>query len=197
MIRKSLIPALALALLVLAAGAAHAATLTGKVSVAGSSSNANAVVYVDGAGSTSAAGKEVVMDQEGMSFVPYVLPVQVGTTVEFRNSDQVSHNVFTPDKCAGQFNLGTWGKGEERPYTFDKPCTAVMLCAIHPEMEGYVVAVPTPYFAVTGADGSFTIEGVPEGTHTVKVWHAGGKGMEASRQVEVAGDTQVNLQVGG
>jgi plastocyanin len=194
MIRKSLIPTLALVLLVLAAGAAHAGTLTGKVNVAGAKNNANAVVYVEGVGSSPAAAKEAVMDQEGMSFVPHVLPVQVGTTVEFLNSDQVSHNVFTPDKCAGQFNLGTWGKGQKRTYTFDKPCTAVILCAIHPEMEGYVVAVPTPYFAVTGADGSFTIKGVPEGTHTVKVWHPGGK--ESSLQVNVTGDTQVDLKAG-
>lgn len=193
MIRKPLIVTLALALLVLAAGAGHAATLTGKVSVAGSSSNANAVVYVDGAGSGAAAGK-AVLDQKGMVFVPHVLPVQVGTTVEFLNSDQVSHNVFTPDGCAGQFNLGTWGKGEKRTYTFDEPCTAVMLCAIHPEMEAYVVAVPTPYYAVTGADGSFTIDGVPDGTHTVKVWHP--KAKVVSRQVQVAGQTEVSLQLG-
>lgn len=194
MIRKSIIPTLALVLLVLAAGAAQAGTLTGKVSVAGAKNNADAVVYVESAGSGPASGKEALMDQKGLSFVPHVLPVQVGTTVEFLNSDQVSHNVFTPDKCAGQFNLGTWGKGEERKYTFDKPCTAVILCAIHPEMEGYVVAVPTPYFAVTGADGSFTIEGVPDGAHTVKVWHQGGK--ESSLQVNVSGDTQVDLKAG-
>lgn len=190
---KSLVITLALALLVLAAGAAQAATLTGKVTVAGSSDNANAVVYLDGAGPEQGTGK-AVLDQKGMVFVPHVLPVQVGTTVEFLNSDQVSHNVFTPDKCAGQFNLGTWGKGETRTYTFDEPCTAVMLCAIHPEMEAYVVAVPTPYFAVTAADGSFTIEGVPEGTHTVKVWHPRGK--EATVEVKVAGDTRVDLQIG-
>lgn len=193
MIRKPIIVTVALALLVLTAGAAQAATLTGKVSVAGSSNNANAVVYVDGTGPEQGTGK-AVLDQKGMVFVPHVLPVQVGTTVEFLNSDQVSHNVFTPDQCAGQFNLGTWGKGETRTYTFDKPCAAVMLCAIHPEMEAYVVAVPTPYFDVTGADGSFTIEGVPEGDHTVKVWHPSGK--ESTVGVKVAGDTRVDLQAG-
>lgn len=193
MIRKPLIVTLALAVLALAAGAAQAATLTGKVSVTGARNNANAVVYVEGVASGPAAGK-VVMDQEGMVFVPHVLPVQVGTTVEFLNSDQVSHNVFTPDGCAGQFNLGTWGKGETRTYTFEEPCKAVMLCAIHPEMEAWVVAVPSAYYAVTGADGSFTIDGVPDGTHTVKVWHP--KGKETSRQVQVAGKTEVSLQLG-
>lgn len=187
------ISTLALALLVLPAGAGWAATLTGSVSVAGATDAADAVVYVDGADSGPVTGR-AVMDQKGMVFVPHVLAVQQGTTVEFRNSDQVSHNVFTPDPCAGRFNLGTWGKGEERPYTFDEPCVAVVLCALHPEMEAFVVAVPTPYFAVTGADGSYSIEGVPEGTHTVKVWHP--KAEETSRQVEVAGTTEADFQIG-
>ena len=182
-----------LALLFLAAGAAGAATLTGKVSVAGAKDNADAVVYVDGFDGGAASGK-AVMDQEGMEFVPHVLAVQTGTEVEFANSDSVSHNVFTPDGCADRFNLGTWGKGETRSHTFDEPCTAVILCSLHPEMEAYVVAVPTPYFAVTGADGSYTIEGVPDGTYTVKVWHP--KKKEVSRQVRVAGATEASFDLG-
>lgn len=181
-------------MLVLATGAAHAATLTGNVTIAGARSNANAVVWVAGAGPERAESKTVVMDQEAMTFVPFVLPVQVGTTVAFLNSDAVSHNVFTPDKCAGSFNLGTWPKGEKRTYTFDKPCTAVMLCAIHPEMEAWVVAVPSAYFAVTDATGAFVIEGVPDGPHEVKVWHP--KGKEASREVAIDGETEVELTLG-
>jgi len=175
--------------------AAGAATLAGKVTVAGARNNANAVVWVAGAGSESASGKTAVIDQKSLTFSPFVLPVQVGTTVEFLNSDSVSHNVFTPDKCAGAFNLGTWAKGQKRTHTFDKPCMAVMLCAIHPEMEAWVVAVPSAYFAVTDAAGAFEIDGVPEGSHEVKAWDP--KGHETSREVSITGDTEVELTLGG
>lgn len=193
MIHRTLLSTIAL--LVLSAGLVQAATLTGTVDVAGVASDADAVVYVDGEAAAPATGT-VAMDQEGMKFIPHVLAVQVGTTVEFLNSDQVSHNVFTPDGCADRFNLGTWGMGDKRTHTFDAPCAAVMLCAIHPEMEAWVVAVPTPHFAVTAEDGSFTIDGVPDGPLTLKVWHPKVK-KESSHQVEVDGDTEVHLDVGG
>lgn len=182
-----------LAFLFLGAGAVGAASLTGTVSVAGIADDAHAVVYLVGADGGPSPGK-ALLDQKGMEFVPHVLAVQTGTEVEFANSDAVSHNVFTPDGCAGRFNLGTWGQGETRSHTFDEPCTAVILCSLHPEMEAYVVAVPTPYFAVTGADGSYTIEGVPDGTYTVKVWHP--KKEEVSRQVRVAGATEASFDLG-
>ena len=90
------------------------------------------------------------MDQKNLAFVPHVLPVVVGTTVDFLNSDQVLHNVFTPDKCAGKFNLGTWPKGETRSVKFDQTgCSPVMLCNVHPEMEGFVVVLQNPYAGVT------------------------------------------------
>ncbi len=184
---------LALVAAVTAVPASGADTLTGKVTVSGAKNDAGAVVWVEGADGAAPA-ETAVLDQEGMTFIPHVLPVQVGTTVEFKNSDAVSHNVFTPDPCADSFNLGTWGKGESKTHTFDEPCKAVMLCAIHPEMEAWVVAVPSPYFAVTDPDGRFTIDGVPTGKHTVKLWHP--KGAESSTEVSVDGTTEVDLTLG-
>ncbi len=187
--------AAALAGLALLAGAAAAGTIKGKVTIPRAKSLADVVVYVDKAAGTFAPPKQhVIMDQKNLAFVPHVLPVVAGTTVDFRNSDQVLHNVFTPDKCAGKFNLGTWPKGEVRSVTFgDVGCSPVLLCNVHPEMEGFVVALQNPYFAVTDKSGLYAIHDVPAGTYTLKVWNR--KFLTTSQQVVVPqdGDATCNL----
>jgi plastocyanin len=186
---------LVLALAGMSLGYAVAGQLTGTVTATGMRHNGDAVVYIDTIpGKTFPPSEEsVVVDQAGMEFVPHVLPVVLGTTVDFLNSDAFMHNVFTPDKCAEKFNLGSWPKGQTRSYTFKQPCAAVLLCAVHPEMEAYVVTVPTPYFAVTDRAGAFKIEDVPDGTYTVKVWHP--KLKEISQEVTLAGETALDLQL--
>jgi len=168
---------------------ATAGELKGTVKATGARNNADAVVYVDTIqGKTfPAPEKHAEVDQKNMLFMPHVLAVLVGTTVDFRNSDTVLHNVFSPDKCADKFNLGSWPTGKIRSYTFKQPCAATLLCNVHPEMEGFVVAVPTPYFAVTDKTGAYDIKDIPDGTYTVKVWHP--KLKEASEQVTVSGPT--------
>lgn len=172
-----------------------AGSLTGTVAATGMRNNADAVVFVDEIPNQSfpPPAEHVEMDQVNLTFVPHVLPVVVGTTVDFLNSDAFLHNVFTPDKCAKKFNLGSWPQGEIRSYTFEAPCTAVVLCNVHPEMEAYVLALPTPYFAVTDKSGAYTISGVPDGAYTVKVWHP--KLKETSREVSVAGATTVDFEL--
>ncbi len=114
-----------------------------------------------------------------MTFIPHVLPVLAGTTVDFLNSDDVLHNVFSPDKCAEKFNLGSWPKGQTKSYTFkDAGCTVTLLCNVHPEMEGYVVVLDNPYFAVSSKDGSYAIKDVPAGKYTLKIWHERLKGQD-------------------
>jgi plastocyanin len=172
--------------------AAHAGTISGKVSgVAGES-----VVYVDTiAGKTfPAPTQSPVIDQKGLLFQPHIVAVQVGTTVEFLNSDSVAHNVFwtsvSGNKKLGH-NLGTWPKGEKRPFKFDNPGSVALLCNVHPEMAGYVVVSPTPYFAVTDKSGEFKIENVPDGGYTVVAWHEGAK--NSSKPVTVSGDTKTDF----
>jgi plastocyanin len=154
------------------------------------------VVYVDAiAGKTFPAPKEhPVVDQKGLLFVPHIIAVQQGTTVEFLNSDNVQHNVFWPsvagDKKAGH-NLGTWPKGEKRPFTFDKPGVVPLFCNVHPEMEGYIIVSPTPYFAQTDDSGNYKIKDVPDGSYTVTVWHEGAKNQ--SKPVTVAGSGKVDF----
>jgi len=185
---------LALVILVMAWPAA-ASDLHGKVTCKGVRDCADAVVYVGAiAGKTFPAPKEHArIDQKNLVFSPHILPVLVGTTVDFLNSDAVLHNVFTPEACAEKFNLGTWPQGESKSYTFKKECAAVLLCKVHPEMEAYVVAVPTPYFASAKADGTFHIGDVPDGSYTVKVWHP--KLKAAEKTATVAGATEVNFEI--
>ncbi len=184
--------------LVLSAGVAlplAAGEIHGKVVCKGVRDSSDAVIYVDAIpGKTFPAPKEhAKVDQMNLMFIPHVLPVLVGTTVDFLNSDAVLHNVFSPDACAEKFNLGTWPKGQVRSYTFKKDCVATLLCKVHPEMEGFVVAVPTPYFAVTKADGAYRIADVPDGSYTVKVWHPKLKGTQ--KAVKVAGATAADFEI--
>jgi plastocyanin len=172
-----------------------AGDLHGKVAAKGVRDSSDAVVYVAAiAGKTFPAPKEhPTIDQLNLVFVPRVTPILVGTTVDFLNSDKVLHNVFSPDTCADKFNLGTWPQGQRKTFTFSKECAATLLCKVHPEMEAFVVAVPTPYFAVTKADGSYRIADVPDGSYTVKVWHPKLKATQKS--VTVAGATEADFEI--
>ena len=174
---------------------AAAGDIHGKVACKGTRDSANAVVYVDAIPGKTFPPPQAheKINQQNLIFDPHVLPVLVGTTVDFLNSDTVQHNVFSPDACAEKFNLGTWPKGQMRSYTFKKDCVATLLCKVHAEMEAFVVAVPTPYYAVTKADGSFAIAGVPDGSYTVKVWHP--KLKATGKSVTVAGATEATFEI--
>lgn len=173
---------------------AWAGDIEGKVS----GMKGKSVVYVDAiAGKSFPAPKDhPVMDQKGLMFNPHILAVQQGTTVEFLNSDTVQHNVFwtavSGDKKAGH-NLGTWPKGEKRSFTFDKPGVVPVLCNVHPEMEGYILVSPTPYFAETDDSGNYKIKDVPDGSYTVTAWHEGAKNQ--SKPVTVAGGAKADFTV--
>jgi plastocyanin len=176
--------------------AASAGSISGKVSGV----NGESVVYVDAiAGKTfPAPSAHPVMDQKGLLFTPHILAIEVGTTVDFLNSDKVAHNVFWPSlmqggkKLPGK-NLGTWPTGEKRSYKFDQPGVAPLLCNVHPEMAAYIVVVPTPYYATTDKSGNYKIENVPDGQYNVVAWHEGAK--NSSKAVAVAGDTKADLTV--
>lgn len=169
-------------------------SIVGTVKATGLSSNADAVVYVEQAAGTftPTAGN---MDQHTMQFIPHVLPVLIGTTVKFLNSDPTPHNVFSPDY--EKFNLGTWPQGQTKDHVFDKcakfPCVYTTLCRVHPEMEGFVVVLQNPYFAVSSKDGHFAIENVPPGTYSVAVWHPKLKGKAQSATVSATGATTLNF----
>jgi plastocyanin len=171
-------------------GVASAGTLQGKTSPA------NSVVYVDAvAGKTfPAPAQEPVLSQKGLAFSPHILVVQQGTTVQFENDDNVQHNVFWPSVGGSKkfaHNLGTWPKGEKRPFKFTQPGAVPLLCNVHPEMSGYIVVSPTPYFAQTDAAGNYKIDNVPDGKYTVTAWHEGLK--PQSKPVSVTGTGEADF----
>ena len=174
--------------------AAWAGDIEGKVT----GMKGKSVVYVDAiAGKTFPAPKDhPVMDQKGLMFSPHIMAIQQGTTVEFLNSDTVQHNAFwtavSGDKKAGH-NLGTWPKGEKRPFTFAKAGVVPVLCNVHPEMTGYVIVSPTPYFAETDDSGNYKIKDVPDGTYTVIAWHEGAKNQSKPVTVSGAGKADFTL----
>jgi plastocyanin len=154
--------------------------IKGKVSVQGIKSAENIAVYVDVIPDKKfdSPKDHVVVDQRKMSFLPRVVAVQQGTTVDFLNSDPVGHNVYWPSISGNKklsHNLGTWPQGEKKPFQFNDLGTASLLCNVHPEMSGYVVVAPTPYFAVTDKDGNFEIKNIPAGKYTLKTWSEDGK----------------------
>ncbi len=181
------------AVVVLTAAVVSAGTITGKVNAPGKS-----VVYVDTiAGKTfPAPEKHVLMDQKGLLFQPHILAVQQGTTVDFLNSDTVAHNVFWPavsgNKKLGH-NLGTWPKGEKKSYKFDQAGVVPLFCNVHPEMSGYIVVSPTPYYAETDDAGNYKIANVPDGKYNVTAWHEGDK--PKTQAVAVSGDTKADFTV--
>ena len=148
------------------------------------------VVYVETiTGKTFPAPKDhPVIDQKGLTFSPHIVVVQQGTTVDFQNGDNVAHNVFWPsiggDKKQTK-NLGTWPKGERRSYTFVKAGIVPLLCNVHPDMMGYLMVTPTPYFAETDESGNYKIKDVPDGSYKLTVWHEGVKNQ--SQPVTVSG----------
>lgn len=114
--------------------------------------------------------KPAVMDQQNMKFVPHVLPVLVGTSVEFANNDKTFHNVFSLSE-ARKFDLGLYSPGRRRSVTFDNAGVVRILCHVHPDMEAYIVVKSHPYFSVADSRGNYMVSGVPLGKYRIEVWH--------------------------
>lgn len=114
--------------------------------------------------------KKVVMDQREVKFIPRVLAVPVGSTVNFLNSDKTFHNVFSTSE-AKKFDLGLYSPGRSRSVTFDKPGVVKILCHVHPHMEAYIVVKEHPSFGVTDSRGNYQLENVPLGKLRLEIWH--------------------------
>jgi len=147
--------------------------VSGTVSGGGSAGPGGAVVWLrraNGETPRPAPAKGKVISQRGKAFVPHVLAVPVGTTVDFRNDDQIFHNVFSLAK-PNDFDTGLYKQGGSYPQTFKKPGAVQLLCNIHSSMIGYVYVVDSPWYAQADGSGAFTIRGVPPGEYEIEVWH--------------------------
>ena len=179
-------------LLPIASLVAQGGDITGKVS----GGKGVSVVYLEAVpGKTfPPPAKPFEMDQKSLLFQPHLLVAPVGSTVEFLNSDKVAHNIFWPaingNKKLGH-NLGTWPTGEKRAFKFDTPGIVPLLCNVHPEMSGFVIVTPTPFYAESDASGSYKIADVPNGSYSVSAWREGMK--VQTKPVTVAGDATLDF----
>ncbi len=191
--KRKLIPCLIIVGLLVTA--ASAGDIKGAVTCKGVRDSRNVVVYLQKVeGEFQPPEKPLIMDQKDLTFIPHVLPLVLGTAVDFLNSDDVLHNVFSPDKCANKFNLGTWPKGQVRSYTFEEEgCFSVMLCNVHPEMEAWVLALQNPYYFVTDKDGAYVLKDVPAGTYKLVAWHEKLQDQEQTVVVQDGGEVAVDF----
>ena len=134
---------------------------------------ANVFVYVKNAPAGGKASTEpVVLTQKGCTYHPHVFGLQTGQEFTVRNSDPSLHNIHATPSINDDFNQSQPFEGMEMTKSFDKVEVMVPFkCDVHPWMSAYVGVLDHPYFAVTDADGSFTIDGIPAGTYTVEAWH--------------------------
>lgn len=131
------------------------------------------VLYLDGfpAGTTfPPPAKEAMLIQRKKHFVPYILPVQVGSVVRFPNEDPIYHNVFSLSSVQ-PFNIGRYPNGPGKTVTFNKVGRIRVFCDIHSTMKANILVLPAPHFVFPRSDGTFRLENVPAGSYWVTAWH--------------------------
>ena len=139
----------------------------------GTTPRGRAVVYLDPAPRAAFDVRDeprARMDQRNETFVPHVLAIVAGTTVDFPNSDPTYHNVFSLSK-AKRFDLGRYAAGRSKSVRFEQPGIVRVFCDIHSHMSAFILVFSHRYFAVTDEDGRYKIDNVPPGSYSVVAWH--------------------------
>jgi len=161
------------------------------------------VVYIAGRVGTNSPPSTNVLQvattriaQKGAVFSPHVLPVMVGTTVEWPNYDDIYHNVFSMSD-ARQFDLGLYkGNPPDKRVTLDKPGRVDVFCSIHENMHCIILVLENPYFACTDEDGKYKIANVPPGTYKLKAWHERLPADEREITVSTNGEVRMDFVLG-
>jgi plastocyanin len=155
------------------------------------------IVYLEsaprGAFETSDGG-HAVMDQRNESFVPHVLAITTGTTVDFPNSDRFYHNVFSLSKPK-TFDLGRYAAGHSKAIRFDRPGIVRVFCDIHSHMNAYILVFSHPFFALTDGDGRYHIDNVPPGTYSIVAWNEGALSDHGSVTVPDGGTAEIDFTI--
>jgi plastocyanin len=158
------------------------------------------VVYLDPAPRAAFDTREeprARMDQRNETFVPHILAIVAGTTVDFPNNDQTYHNVFSLSR-AKSFDLGRYAAGRSKSESFDRPGIVRVFCDIHSHMSAFILVFAHRYFAVTDGDGRYKLDAVPPGTYTVAVWNETLRGDPPKRAVTVpdgGGDVDADFAI--
>jgi plastocyanin len=153
---------------------------------------ANTIIIVKGvpdAKSTGASAAPAVLDQKACLYHPHIMAVQTGQKITVKNSDPVLHNVHSTPTVAGnaEKNLAQLAGAADLTFTFEKPESFLRFkCDVHPWMFAYVTVVDHPYFAVSAADGTYKISGLPAGKYTVEAQHR--KGGTVTQEVVITAD---------
>ncbi len=134
------------------------------------------------------------MQQVSQSFLPHVLPVLKGTTVEFPNGDPIYHNVFSLSKAAS-FDLGRYPRGNSRVVRFETPGVVKVFCHIHPDMSGIILVLDNPYFTVPEAGGHYQIGGIPPGEYIVHAWHERARPIHRKITIEAGRATALHFAI--
>lgn len=132
----------------------------------------DAVLYLDAPATVATAAKPVTVEIAitDKTYAPHVVVVPLGSTVRFPNHDPFNHNVFSVSE-PNSFDLGLYGRGEAKSYTFEHPGLVRVYCNVHPRMVAYVLVMANRYYAQPASDGSFSITDVPAGRYRLHVWH--------------------------
>lgn len=140
------------------------------------------------------SGRVFSMAQEGETFIPHVLPVMTGDTVEFPNFDPIFHNVFSLSSTR-TFDLGRYPQGASKSVTFEEPGIVPVFCHIHSDMSAIILVLDNPWYAVPDADGHFSITGLPAGSHTLVAWHERAEPVETRIEVKEGQTLEIDLTV--
>lgn len=134
----------------------------------------------------------ITMAQEGETFIPHVLPILIGSTVEFPNHDPIFHNVFSLSGTKS-FDLGRYPQGNSKVVKFDQTGIIPVFCHIHSDMSAIIMVLDNPYFTVPEADGRYRIDSIPAGTYTLVAWHERSEPVEI--QVHLRGDQALEVNI--